>query len=109
MTTERELLELAALACGYTLEDHYDANGEYWPWCHELRMLWRPGRDSADGAELEAALGLDVQWFKKAVQVTRYSPLATALEYYAKHGGNKQNARMWATLRAAAEVGRRKG
>ncbi len=33
----KELLTLAAKACGYTLEDHYDVNEIYYPWCHEIR------------------------------------------------------------------------
>lgn len=102
MTTERELLELAAKAEGrqlkYMTQILADGSRE------EFIACWNPGKNSAHGAELEAALGLDVEWKPDAVHVC--GGMGGAYEYYADHGDNKQAARRWATLRAAAEVGR---
>lgn len=69
--TDKELLELAAQAAGYTLENRYLAvnlpieglhidaiNGEYWPWCIEEGEYWCPLTDDGDALRLAVKLGL---------------------------------------------------
>ena len=58
--TDRELLELAAQAAGYTLEEHFDANGLYWPWCIEIGDYWCPLTDDGDALRLAVKLQLTV-------------------------------------------------
>lgn len=108
MTTERELLELAASAAGLRVKRE-EIHGCYWvePGQGLVIKPWHPGRDSADCAELETAVGLDIEWYETEVRAMRFDPEVSAFEKFDDHGGNKQKARMWATLRAAAEVGRR--
>lgn len=103
----RELVDLAALACGYTLKDDYDANGDYWPWCEELEQHWHP-LDDGDGARMEAELLIWPEWWDNCVHAGRRGegPLFPA-EKYADHNGNRQTARRMASLRVAAEIGRR--
>lgn len=104
MTTERELLELAAKAEGrqlkYMTQILADGSRE------EFVACWHPGKNSAHGAELEAALSLDVEWWPGGVAVRTFD-IEPCAEWFSSHGGDKQAARRWATLRAAAEVGRR--
>lgn len=54
--TDKELLELAAKAVGYTLEDHYDVHGLYWPWCVEREANWCPLTDDGDALRLAVYL-----------------------------------------------------
>jgi hypothetical protein len=58
--TYESLTKLAARALGYTLEDHYDAHGEYFPWCIELSDNWCPAWDSRDNFELMVNLEVSV-------------------------------------------------
>ena len=55
---DRELLQLAAKAAGYTLTDHYDVEGRYWPWCHELVQHWCPLVDDGDALRLAVKLSM---------------------------------------------------
>ena len=50
--TDKELLELAAKAAGYTLEDRYTKQDEYWPWCEEVDSIWNPLTDDGDALRL---------------------------------------------------------
>jgi len=58
--TDRELLQLAAKAAGYTLADHYDVEGRYWPWCHELVRHWCPLGDDGDTLRLAVKLRMSM-------------------------------------------------
>ena len=108
----KELLAHAARACGYTLVDDYDVNGEYWPWCRELDRRWHP-LDDGDGARLEERLWFEFKWFDEYVHSHFFSeknkeiPEWGRAEHYADHNGNRQAARRMASLRVAAEIGRR--
>lgn len=59
--TDRELLEKAARAAGYTLEDNgLDVNGVQWYWCPELGDYWDALQDDGDAFRLIAKLRFHV-------------------------------------------------
>jgi len=55
--TDRELLELAAKAAGYTLRDHYAG---FPPIAEELNAAWNPLADDGDALRLAVKLGIKV-------------------------------------------------
>lgn len=66
-------------------------------------VVWNPLTNIADCAEMEAHLEIDVSWFKDRVECCTYRFLAK--EHYSNHP-TKQSARMLASTRVAAEIGR---
>ncbi len=107
--TDRELLEKAARAAGYTLEDEYDANGLYWPWCFEEGKRWCPLTDDGDALRLLTKLpfrelyvseiGATVSWR------TDGGPHGLKCDEYAdEHGGDLNAATRRAIVRAAAAM-----
>lgn len=55
--TDRELIELAAKACGYTIrENGKDINGEIWYWCEQIADCWNPLNDDGDALRLAVAI-----------------------------------------------------
>ena len=113
----RELLELAALACGYVVQEHINAGA----WVYnkdsppdkfgEPRIFtWMPGTDDGDGARMEEKLGIDVQWaqdsgFVLSAEFSRKREYCA--EFFDRHNGNRQAARKMASLRVAAHIGER--
>ncbi len=105
--TDRELLEAAAKAMGYTVQ-------RYVPNSNRLvvevgtvaNVSFDPLNDDGDVARLEAALGLHIIWESRAVRVGRKlikdGPM---VERYQDHGNDRQKARRWASVRAAAALG----
>lgn len=94
---DRELLELAAKAAGIeqsTLRIEFNQ--------------WNPITDDGDSARLEATLGLWVSWLPEGVLVgTRTSkPDIDYFETFGQHNNDKQVARRYAGVRAAAEIGK---
>ena len=57
--TDKELLELAAKAAGFTLEEHYD-DDQYYPWCTETEAFWNPLLDNGDAFSLMVELRITV-------------------------------------------------
>ena len=115
MTNERELLELAAKAMGINLvvediphrsqiygkETVYRIDGNA---CNSWNPLTNPG----DCAEMEAKLGIDVKW---AVAYVKSMAGDWSERYYYEDYADyptKNAARMMASTRAAAEIGRTK-
>lgn len=96
--TDRELLELAAKAAAYNLIFDYDENlqGPSIIDADGFPEPWNPLTDDGDGARLEAALMYNVIWLPRRVGVNGY------YEKYADHGGDRQKARRYAAVRAAA-------
>ena len=106
MSTDRELLALAAKAVGfqnYTVSGNFlfvetgscrGASGYY----------WNPGGDDGDCARMEAALGIIVSWRSDGV-LCRKQWIAM-IELFDNHAGDKQAARRMASLRIAAEIGK---
>ncbi len=106
--TDRELLEDAAKAAGISVNWHGDTD----PWCYaEIApgIKWNPLTDDGDNARLEAVLVLNVIWGARAVRVGRNLIVVNKdgpmVERYQDHGGDRQKARRWAAVRAAAENG----
>lgn len=93
--TDRELLEMAALAAGIGIEWN-TYHQKYATTQHCENAWWDPLADDGDEARLEAALGFSVGWGKYVVQVDEI------IETFAAHNGDKQAARRRAGVRAAA-------
>lgn len=66
--TDEELLELAAKAAGYTLEEHYD-HDMFYPWCTETLDFWNPLIDNADAFALMVKLKIDISLYNHCVSV----------------------------------------
>lgn len=102
--SDRELLEKAAMAAGFTSLGYGELSGGS-P-CLYLRDadfsgVWAPLTDDGDCARLEAACMLDVEWQTQHVIVGR-TMLDKWQEPYLLHDGDKQAARRFAAVRAAA-------
>ena len=102
--TDRELLELAAKACGYTIrENGTDVNGETWYWCEQIADCWNPLNDNGDALRLAVKLQLaiaidsDRSW-SHHVNVMMGSEVM--------HNGDQEAATRRAIVRAAAELGK---
>ena len=107
--TDRELIEAAAKAVGYTLVDHFDAHGEYWPWCKELADNWCPLTDDGDALRLAVKLGMRDYFYveiqKTCVQTSFLDP-HEEIFYEAFKDQDPYAATRRAIVRAAAELGR---
>lgn len=107
--TDRELLEMAARAAGidrfsfdghddYIVDPSYiDADG--------FPVVWDPLTDDGDAARLEAACKIDICWGDDCVSAQHEWPIIDVVEAFIDHGGDKQKARRYATVRAAAAIG----
>ena len=116
MSTDRELLELAAKAAGiegkWTEWDH--AYGDYRE--HGIdyggRTLWNPLDDDGDALRLAARLYLDINQFPATdgyvgmVEIWRNGDGDPAHVEYVKVGDDRLIATRRAIVRAAAEIGR---
>jgi hypothetical protein len=114
--TDRELLELAAKAAGYIVQQHV-VYGEHAPgaWVYEAGsaldrygepriFLWRPRDDDGDAFRLAARLKIDI------IYTNIHSPRVHAVRYGAHsteevHGSSSAATRL-AIFRAAAEIGK---
>ena len=109
MNSDKELLELAAKAAGYTLEDHHDINGEYWPWCIEEGEYWCPLTDDGDALRLAVKLNLSMDLFDDAIFVG-YTPNCNDCDQVREELNNDPYASTRrAIVKAAAEIGRSMG
>ena len=95
--TDKELLELAAKAAGYTLEEHYD-HDMFYPWCIETDAFWNPLIDDGDALRLMVALEIDVALYNKCVSVND-----VPLEFY---NDDPCSATRRGIVKAAAEIGK---
>jgi hypothetical protein len=95
-TNDKELLELAARAAGYTLEENYD-DDQYYPWCTETLAFWNPLIDGGDAFRLMVTLKIDVSLYNHCVSVND-----APLEFY---GDDPCAATRRAIVNAAAEIG----
>ena len=122
MTTDKELLELAAKAMGYTLTwceeyiigddevDFIDMSYVVSGQPDEADWCWSPLEDDGDCARMEAELELEIYWFISCVRVESYlkdgDTDVCINEYFANHNNDKNAARRLASTRVAAEIGR---
>ena len=101
MTDEKEMLEYAAKAMGIArIKWHDEYPGGWLDGCGAPSTWWNPVTGDGDCARMEAALGINVEWFEEWVYCGQVSA------DYADHNGDKQKARRYASTRCAAEVGR---
>ena len=95
--TDKELLELAARAAGYTLEEHYD-DEQYYPWCTETLAFWNPLLDDGDAFRLMVTLKIDVALYNNCASVDDMP-----LEFYED---DHYTAVRRGIVKAAAEIGK---
>lgn len=104
MTTDtKELLTYAAKVAG--IDRLQVADHGYIAWVGGTPKNWNPATDDGDSARLRTALEISVNWFDDVVECSNDDTLV--IELYADHSGDKNAALRWATLRLAAEIGRR--
>lgn len=121
MTPElRELLELSAKAMGYEVLDRRANDGEWiWVWNEKEKTdtVWIPHLDKAQCFDMENALLIDVIWWPAdtCVESNTFVDDLRRLnnvrinytEEWENHNNDRAAARMMASLRVAAEIGRR--
>lgn len=97
MTTDRELLELAAKAAGVV---HPEILARH------LASGWNPLTDDGDALRLAVKLGISPDWGGFDVEVCRRHSGARNFCYVEPHNGDPYAATRRAIVRAAAEIGR---
>lgn len=111
MSTDRELLELAAKAAGIQLDSCGEDGGWYWPDGKNGAAMpapWNPLGVDGDALRLAVKLKIEVapEVFSKS-RVDARSPRGKWLwEMYEDHGNDGQKAARYAIVRAAAKIGR---
>lgn len=107
--TDREELELAALAMGGRVEWVQVGSAIAARFVREedqLRsamLFWNPKHDSGQGAEMGAAVGISVRWLDDKVRCGSHPDLSDSQPY----GTDKQAARRAASFAVSVEMGRR--
>jgi hypothetical protein len=98
--TDKELLELAAKAAGYTISEWSNSYGFC---CYDKAdEFWNPLTDDGDALRLAVKLDVLVHVFDKYTVATdgRYADI------FEMHHGDKYAATRRAIVRAAAEIGK---
>ena len=109
---DREMLELAAKAAGYEVLANKQAqrdeigSGSAGLWIKGVSTCWNPLYDDGGCARLEAACGIAVEWHRLGVVASVPESGERMREVFADHGGDKNRARRYASLRAAAVIGK---
>lgn len=110
MTTEREMLEFAAKACGIegVWQDGFGMCiiGKYLNNPGEIPRFWNPKDNSADCAAMCAKLGIDVIWFNSKFYVSCWNIETGDIHEY--HNGTddcKEAAWRYAATKVAAKIG----
>ena len=110
MTTEREQLKMAAKACGL----HFNPTLKLKQGLHIVKpdakcqsdqVLWDPKNDDGDCARMEAALGIDVKWYKSGV-IAHIRDTGIQSEVFINHASDKNAARRAASVAVAVEIWR---
>ena len=119
MSTDRELLELAARAMGFTVHEgrhHSITVPALWisPKDSPLKFSWAPSHSSEDAANMCAALGIDTEWGhpirppREIVSVSCLSGDHYRIERLKDHNNDRAAAWRMAALRVAAQIGKDK-
>ena len=116
--TDRELLEWAAKACGYTIhENGKDINGDTWYWCEQISDCWSPLTDDGDALRLAVKLGISITPYPIYNSENRHSVIAkqrrksdtlrenNPTEVIEIYGSDEYAATRRAIVRAAASIG----
>ena len=101
MQSDRELLELAAKACGEVTPSWY-GNQSY---LDGVLSRWNPLTDDGDSRRLEVAVGITIHRSMTAVMAGIEGDFGCE-ENFDAHNGDCCAATRIAVLRAAAEIGR---
>lgn len=101
----KELLPLAARACGITPHGEDEAGQAMWFVPDRWRYCYWNPQTPGDGAEMEDKLKISVTRAKDAVCAFDAKWDKAQLEDYADHP-DEGTARRWASLRVAAAIGR---
>ena len=105
-TGDKKLLELAAKAAGFTLEEHYD-DDQYYPWCAETEAFWNPLLDDGDAFRLMVELRIDVWLCEEKIAVAEYGLNGFCIGRCNEWLHDDPHAAVRrAIVRAAAEIGR---
>lgn len=107
MTTDRELLELAAKAIGVTLYisvSRYTKTTKYFSRKDGFQKPWNPLEDDGDALQTAVKLGLHVSPFPAGARVRFQNHILDTCEV--EEHGNPYAATRRAIVRAAAEIGR---
>ena len=98
MTNTKELLELAAKACGIEWDQRFC--------CFYVgrQQPWNPATDDGDCARMEAALNLNIVWREDIAAVGSGHDGGYHYEVYEDHNNDRQAARRMASLRCAADI-----
>ena len=110
MSTERELLTLAAKACGLKhkstdeLSQWLLVEGVRTPLLAKHCWYWNPLTDDGDCARMEAQLSVCVEWSEAWVISWHGNVQQTVL--FSTHNGDKNAARRAASVAVASEIGR---
>lgn len=108
MTTDRELLELAAKAAGIHAVWGSFGAGQEWLVADEVLGLrpWRPHRDDGDALRLAVKLGIKPDAGGFDVEICKQHSGARNFCYVEPHNSDPYAATRRAIVRAAAEIGR---
>lgn len=102
---EREMLEHAATAAGYSV--HGSVGSRFIVnFGDGIRGEWNPLQDDGDAARLRTKLRLGVTWDVGDIYVCVFELYGdkTWCEYFSDHNNDPDAALRWATVRAASEV-----
>lgn len=102
---DRELLQLAAMAVGYTLKEHCDVRGQYWPWCVEIGDYWNPLRFDGEALRLAVKLRMDITF--NTENVFAFPPCGLEGSSTAVSVDDPYAATRRVIVTAAAEIGRK--
>ena len=112
MSTERELLTLAAKACGLKhkstdeLSQWLLVEGVRTPLLAKHCWYWNPLTDDGDCARMEAQLGIDVKWYKSGVIAHIRDTGIQSEVFFINHASDKNAARRAASVAIAVEIWR---
>lgn len=112
---DRELLEYAAKAIGYVIDDH-EPNSSYGTWVHESgdeldkygeypQFKWNPRNNNGDSLRLAVKLGIWVEPSHDQMTLTAFS-IHNQRTFTARSGVDIYDATRQVILRAAGVIGK---
>ena len=106
MTTEREMLEFAAKACGYEVEAYCNdgaivVHDDSRPYGFD----WNPKDSSADCAAMCANLKINSAYWVNAIECYANSGIVEHSEFYDKHNNDREAAWRYAACKVAEAIG----
>jgi hypothetical protein len=105
--TDREYLELAAKAAGYSVRavSGYEQGGTVSFYMEPSQLYWNPLTDDGDALRLAVKLEIDVAFYLADVQATQGWSPNPVFELFSEHN-DRTTATRRAIVRAAAEIGK---